>query len=208
MEAYEIKGQCVTKRAFEVAAAGDLRVLLVGPLGSSKTTVREAFPSVDSAEMETCPCGHFHDVRQDCICTARTIIRWYRRLERKAREYDIILECCPLSARELLYNRKPDVQEQEWMLKRISAAREFGKTHTVVDLYDDAALRTMEMACRRLSLTPGQYNAVLRTTRAIANLDQSKNLKAKHIAEAIQYRADTSIYRLDRIGEDRPTYAS
>ena len=201
MEAYEIKGQCVTKRAFEVASAGGLRVLLVGPLGSSKTTVREAFPNVDSAETETCPCGHFQDVKQNCICSARTIARWYRRLERKARAYDIILECCPLPAKELLYNRKPDAQEQEWMVKRIAAAREFGKTHTAVDLEDPIAFRTMEMACRRLSLTAGQYNAMLRAARAIANLDQSEKLKAKHVAEAVQYRADCTIYRLGRITE-------
>lgn len=201
MEAYEIKGQCVAKRAFEVAEVANLRVLLVGPIGTSKTTLREAFPNVDSAEVETCPCGHFQDVRQACICSQRTIARWYRRLERKARDFHMIIECCPLPAREMMSTRKPDIQEKGWMLTRISEARAFGEKHQSLELPDDAAYRTMEMATRRLSLTHGQYNHVLTTARAIANLDGSERLKAKHLAEAVQYRADATIYRLDRITE-------
>lgn len=50
MKPYEIKGNCCTKRAFEVAAAGNLSILLVGPRGTSKTTFRQAFPDVMSDE--------------------------------------------------------------------------------------------------------------------------------------------------------------
>ena len=183
MKPYEIKSHCAVKRAFEVASVGDLGVLLVGPLGTGKTTLRDAFPTVRSAERETCPCGHWRDVTRECTCSTRTIERWYRRLERTARDYDIVLETCAVPARELMSQRDPDPKEQEYMDARIAAARAFGATHQSVELRDDATIRMIEMALRRLSLTAGQYNAVLRTARAIANLDASEHLKAKHVAE-------------------------
>jgi magnesium chelatase family protein len=57
------------------------------------------------------------------------------------------------------------------------------------------------MALRRLSLTPGQWGHILQVARAIANLDASDILKARHIAEAVQYRADATIFRPERIGQ-------
>jgi predicted ATPase with chaperone activity len=201
VQPYEIRGHAVAKRAFEIAATGRLKILLVGPLGSGKTTLRDAFPGVESAERETCPCGHHMDVRQSCVCSANTLTRWYRRLERTAREYDIILDVCSVPAKEMLSTRKPDAHEDELREMRVRAAKLYGETHQDLALEDDAAMRTMELALRRLSLTYGQYQAVLRTARAIANLDSADKLKARHVAEAIQYRADATIYRVDRIGE-------
>jgi predicted ATPase with chaperone activity len=57
----------------------------------------------------------------------------------------------------------------------------------------------MGMAARRLALTAGQYNRILHVARAIANLDVSDVLLARHIAEAVQYRADATIYRVDQV---------
>ena len=199
MKPHEIKGQCVAKRAFEVAAAGDLRVLLVGPLAVGKTTLREAFRNVTACEIETCACGHYSDPKQQCACSERQILRWYRRLERIARDYDIVVEVCAVPVRELMARTGSTERDDECMRARIAAAREFGRSNQSLALTDDAAIRTMEMAARRLGLSAGQYNHVLRTARAIANLDQSPTLKAKHVAEAVRYRADAYLYRLDRI---------
>lgn len=198
MQPYEIKGQSVAKRAFEVASVGELGVLLIGPLGSSKSTIRGAFPNVRSAERETCVCGHHHDVRQECTCKPESLKRWLRRLERTARDYEIVLEGCPVTARDMISQRAPDPQKDGWMHTRIAEARTFGETHTSVELKDDSAIRMVEMAMRRLQLTYGQYNAMLKVARAIANLDGSELLKAKHVAEAIQYSAVCVLNSLGR----------
>jgi magnesium chelatase family protein len=204
---HEILSQCVAKRAFEVAMVADLSVLLVGPIGTSKSTLRSAFPDVRSDERETCACGHFHDVTRNCHCTERAIIRWYRRFERDARGFDIIIECCAVPAREMLGRNMNTERDTELIYARVAAAREFGRTHTSIALTDDAAARTAEMCLRRLALTPGQWASALRTARAIANLDHSETLKAKHLAEAVQYRADATLYNLDRIKAAGPTTA-
>lgn len=201
MKLGEICGQYVAKRALEVCKVGNLSILLVGPLGSSKTTLRDVFSDVKSDERETCPCGHFLGVRTICVCSPRTIIRWYRRLERLSRDFDVVLECHPVTNKEIM-GHKIDTQEDYLSEQRIADARKFAeKNNTTIELSDDSARAIMEMATRRLALSPGQYTRIMMVARAIANLDHSINLRGKHVAEAVQYRADRTVYSLDRIVE-------
>ena len=46
----------------------------------------------------------------------------------------------------------------------------------------------MEEAFRKLNLTTRAYHRVLKVARTIADLDQSDDIKIKHISEAICYR--------------------
>jgi predicted ATPase with chaperone activity len=186
MKPSEIRSNTVAKRAFEVAAVGGLRVMLIGPLGTSKSTIREAFPSVESAERETCACGHFQDPTRPCSCKPERIARWVRRLERDVKGFDIVLEACATPVRDMIGKGYPEMDSDTHRGERIRRAVEFGQAHTSMTM-DDAAMRTVEMAARRLAMTNGQYGAMLRIARAIANLDASDTLKAKHVAEACQY---------------------
>lgn len=198
LQPYQIKGNQIAKRAFEVASVGGLSVLLVGPLSCSKTTMREAFPDVMSAEREACLCGHRMDVRQECICAPVQIARWWRRLERTAREYDIVLEMPGTPTKELMRPLEAGAEREDaYRLERIAKAAVFGLTHTSLDLRDDAAHRTMEMACRRMSFSAGQYGRVLRVARAVANLGGAPYLEAKHVAEACQYQSLLAMYSRD-----------
>jgi predicted ATPase with chaperone activity len=194
---YQIKGNQTAKRAFEVASVGGLSVLLVGPLSCSKTTLREAFPTVQSAEREACLCGHRMDVRQECICTPVQIARWWRRLERTAREYDIVLEMPGTPTKELMAPLQYSECDDDYREERIASAAVFGLTHTSVELRDDSAHRTMEMACRRMAFSAGQYGRVLKVARAVANLGGAPYLETKHVAEACQYQSLLAMYSRD-----------
>ena len=150
MKPYEIRGNATAKRAFEVAQAGGLKVMLIGPRGSSKTTLRAAFPDVASAERDSCPCGHYRDVGRECGCSARLIYRWYRRFEREAAEFDLIIETCMTPAAEILGRLMNSPDDDAWREKRVAAAVEFGKIHQSLEL-DDAARRTAAPGSERAS---------------------------------------------------------
>jgi magnesium chelatase family protein len=59
---------------------------------------------------------------------------------------------------------------------------------------DDAGERTLEMAVRRMGLSAGAHDRVLKVARTVADLDHSPAVTAKHLAEAVQYRSSDRNY--------------
>lgn len=54
---------------------------------------------------------------------------------------------------------------------------------------DEKGKELLENAFNRLKLSARAYGRILKVARTIADLDESKNIEVKHIAEAIQYRS-------------------
>jgi magnesium chelatase family protein len=54
---------------------------------------------------------------------------------------------------------------------------------------DPAGDRVLRLALRRLGLSARGHDGILRVARTIADLDAAGEIKAEHVAEAIQYRA-------------------
>ena len=122
MEPYQIKGQCVAKRAFEIGWVGreaKVGVLLIGPLGSSKSTLRKAYPNVRSDEREACLCGHHLDVRRDCTCKPEQLARWHRRLERPSRDFEIVLEAVPVTTKEMMAPNQGTPADDGFLCQRV-----------------------------------------------------------------------------------------
>ena len=54
---------------------------------------------------------------------------------------------------------------------------------------DEMGTQLIEVAFHKLNLSARAYTRILKVARTIADLDHSENIKAEHIAEAIQYRS-------------------
>ncbi|RLB66795.1 MAG: magnesium chelatase, partial [Deltaproteobacteria bacterium] len=54
---------------------------------------------------------------------------------------------------------------------------------------DEQGKKLVEQAISRLGLSARAYSRILKVARTIADLDDCRDIQAKHLAEAIQYRS-------------------
>lgn len=191
INASDIIGHNVAKRALEIAIVGNHTIMLYGPRGVGKSTLASAYRVIASqiTECDSCLCGNYQSVIKDCTCNPQVLYRWLRRVSRIAELCDIVIEVSERTTRELL--AKPvhtDYAKQA--IARIRSAKAFGVLNTSILLGDPASAcyRTLEMATRRIALNYRSIEKIIRVARTIANLDHVSDIQAKHIAEAVQYQ--------------------
>lgn len=178
-----IKGNELAKRAAEVAMAGKHYILFVGPPKCGKSMFREVLTALGHeahAETTLCPCGYINDPEQPCICTIRQIARFRGKTKfRKAVERaHIVVEVWRPRNSDWRVTSEP----LSAVIERIKAAG-----LPCEQPMDSAALRLLEVAYDRLSLSPEQRVNVAQVAETIARLEQGKRVEASHMAEAIQY---------------------
>ena len=157
----EIKGQENVKRACEIATVGKHSVLLIGPPLCGKRSIADAFKS--NIETLTIYPGDTIDLR----------IKY---------QYDMIIEVVPVPVSQLLSSRKSESDED--ILSRIENAGKYSDTRL-----GESHLALLKNAAEKLELMPGQIFKIISVARSIANLDQSKEIRLEHLAEAIQYQS-------------------
>jgi magnesium chelatase family protein len=161
------------------------------------------------ASMNPSPSGFFNDAESPQ--SAGVMQRYLGKISGPLLDrIDIHIEVTPVPFEKLSEERKSESSAD--IKKRVIVARErqserFAALENVhynaqmspkhlrqfCDL-DDASLALLKSAMARLSLSARAYDRILKVARTIADLDDSENVLAQHIAEAIQYRS------LDREG--------
>ena len=157
------------------------------------------------ASMNPCKCGYYGDTKHRCTCTPAQIDSYRSRISGPLLDrIDIQVEVGSVDYADL-----SDIKEGEsskTIKDRVNKARAIQQErYKNLPIYANAQINSgqlndfckigerehklLENAFERLGLSARAYSRILKVARTIADLEQSENITAVHIAEAIQYRS-------------------
>jgi len=155
--------------------------------------------------MNPCPCGYFGDHRHQCTCTPSQIHRYRQKVSGPLIDrIDIHIEVPAVPYKDLSNDHAGEpssiIRERVQNAKKIQIER-FKRD----GIYSNSKMRArhikkycqlnpeakdlLETAMQRLGLSARAYTRILKVSRTIADMAASEEIKAEHIAEAIQYRS-------------------
>mgnify|MGYP000178793147 FL=1 len=157
------------------------------------------------AAMNPCPCGYFGHPTRACTCSAKAVSRYLSRVSGPLLDrLDIHVEVPPVEFDKLSSTEKAESSAE--IKKRVNAARERQRerlTGTGITCNANIPPRYLAELCRlspparellriafdKLGLSARAYDRVLKVSRTIADLEDSRDILPQHAAEAVQYRS-------------------
>jgi len=190
----------------------DVLEVLRQPLESGRVVISRAagtlaFPARFQlvAAANPCPCGYLGDPRRECRCTPPQVLQYRSRLSGPLLDrIDLQLEVASVSYRELSRGARGEpsaaVRERVLAARRCAAARLDGsgrRTNAEIEAAevrrfcqpDVEGERLLELAAGRLGFSARAVHRVLKVARTIADLEGCDGVRARHVAEAVAYRA-------------------
>lgn len=158
------------------------------------------------ASMNPCPCGYYTHPTKQCICPPGAVQRYLNRISGPLLDrIDMQVEIMPVEFDDLASARPGEpsasVRERVIAAREIQTARFAGENGVYCNaqmstrlinahaLPDEAGMRRLRDAMRRLDMSARAYDRILKVARTIADLDRSDRVCERHIAEAITYRS-------------------
>jgi magnesium chelatase family protein len=181
--------------------------MLRQPLEDGSVTIARAnmtlsFPStlILVAAMNPCKCGYRGDSSRECRCTPAQVQQYLNKISGPLLDrIDIQVEVPAVPFKELrgevVVTSSAEIRARVEAARRKQQARGYYNAHTPARMVrkqcalDDAGERTLEMAVRRMGFSARAHDRILKVARTIADLAESENVAAKHVAEAVQYRS-------------------
>ncbi|MBF8268670.1 MAG: Mg chelatase-related protein [Gammaproteobacteria bacterium] len=189
----------------------DRRVLEVlrEPLESGKIVISRAahqaeFPADFQliAAMNPCPCGYFGDSSNRCHCSHEQIRRYRGKLSGPLLDrIDMHIEVPNMPTEVLHSHDHPAEESSHTVQQRVTVAyqrqlQRHGKansklTNKEIEQHcrlDAQQVTILERAIRQLGLSARAMHRIMKVTRTIADLDDSKAIQSQHLIEAISFR--------------------
>lgn len=190
----------------------DVLETLRGPLEDGTITISRAKTQVTYpanfllvAAMNPCPCGHLGDPRKTCRCSLGKIHKYQSRISGPILDrIDIQIEVPALSFKTLTGQETPEssatIRNRICQCRKAQMARYRQRPYRTNSQMspkdiknfatpDIEGRKLLELAMKDLHLSARAYYKVLKIARTIADLAACEEIRAKHIAEAIQYRS-------------------
>ncbi|MBN2166381.1 MAG: YifB family Mg chelatase-like AAA ATPase [Marinilabiliaceae bacterium] len=163
------------------------------------------------ASMNPCPCGYFNHPDKRCTCNPGVVQKYLGRISGPLLDrIDLHVEVVPVPFNKLA--ETPVSESSKDIRKRVIKARDIqARRYADIDkIYCNAQMSSqllrkyaslnesgqhiLKMAMEKLDLSARAYDRILKVSRTIADLENSEDILAHHVAEAVQYRS------LDRAG--------
>lgn len=177
-----------------------------GTVTISRATGSVTFPAefMTVASMNPCPCGYFGSEIKQCRCTENRIRQYLNKISGPLLDrIDIHVEVPHVKYEEL--RDLKDGESSEEMHKRIMKAREIQFARFKDDkiftnakmsskhirkycVLDKESENLLKAAVDSLGVSARAYTKILKIARTIADTENSQNIQASHIAEAISFR--------------------
>ncbi|MBQ2671027.1 MAG: YifB family Mg chelatase-like AAA ATPase [Clostridia bacterium] len=157
------------------------------------------------SSMNPCKCGYLGDPRRQCTCTPQQINRYRSKISGPLlNRIDIQVEVSNVDYDDLSSIEKGEKSAE--IKKRVNAARKVQlERYEGMNIYSNSQLDAgmlqkycvlgdeenaiLRAAFDNLGLSARAHSRILKVARTIADLEGSENIRAEHIAEAIQYRS-------------------
>ena len=188
------------------------------PMEERKVTISRAKVALDFpasfmliASMNPCPCGYFNHPEKECTCPPGAVQKYLNKISGPLLDrIDLHVEVTPVAFNELSSSKQFEKSEQ--VRERVIKARDIqterykdnegvyanaqmsSKMLKEICVINTACQNLLKIAMEKLNLSARAYDRILKVSRTIADLAGSADIKAEHLAEAIQYRS------LDREG--------
>lgn len=156
-----------------------------------------------------CPCGFRGDMLKECTCNPAQIQRYMGRLSGPLLDrIDMVLHIPRVTYEELTQDQIGESSAQ--MQKRVQAAREIQWARFALGAKGCNAVLTgkavkqhceltreaknlLQSAFQRFHLSARSHNRILKVARTVADLANSLQIEAAHLAEAIQFRGENKM---------------
>ena len=189
------------------------------PMEERRVTISRAKQAIDFpanfmliASMNPCPCGYYNHPEKECTCQPGAVQKYLNKISGPLLDrIDLHVEVTPVPFSELS-NMNKKGEDSASIRERVIKAREIQSERykDIPGMYANAQMSSKQLreicvinqageallkrAMERLNLSARAYDRILKVSRTIADLAASADIKAEHLAEAIQYRS------LDREG--------
>lgn len=158
------------------------------------------------AAMNPCPCGHYPNLEK-CRCLPSDIDRYQGKVSGPILDrIDLHVEMSPEPYDKLVHGGEEESSRR--ILERVSKAHMLQEeryrrerirynSQLNVDLIkeycglDKDARLLMENAYHKLELSTRSYHRLLKVARTIADIDGERDIKSRHVAEAVMFRGQT-----------------
>ena len=174
-------------------------------LNRHNTTITYPSNFILLASTNPCPCGYYGSTIKECTCSANQISKYLNKLSGPLLDrIDIHVEVTSVKYGDLTTERKSETSNE--IKSRVNKAKEIQLTrYKNENINSNAELSSnlikkyckltndcqllLNQAFDSLNLSVRAYERILKLARTIADLEESKEIKINHLAEAIQYRS-------------------